>query len=641
MQMTFDQAPRPSLLQAFAARRSQGYMMRSERRTGYNGNSPRRRRPRRKRAGILYVFVTLLLSVLLWPLGMVMLWRKKVRMQPGTKLLISLVTLCASIFLIVYLLTVKVDNPKFTAFQDKANDVLDQAADRIAVAGDAAYKQGVVAWGVMQDFGQAAGDYSVRLLADGLDKGVELAADARVGILKLTGHEVTPEPTEAPEVTPAVTEAAEPAEDDEAEATEAPATAKPAATSRPSPTVVENKELNIYVPKASPKAELAAPLGEGTLRPNGDFEPGLAPDEAEEAPEETASAPTPSPLSTQGAVESSADADEAEEEIAEDNEAAPFGKEEPKESVEDEAEPEESDEAEENGEDEAEEPEATPEPTETPAPTDTPEPTATPVPELTVKVKTAADVTVYYSGGSKGYHTRSCQYVSSNTPAHTLSEALKDGKHACGSCRPVDAALLDEEYVVWVDGQDKMHTTDECARFEGEWRLISLAQAIGEGCVPCDACEADIYAARSGLMPTPTPTPTPEPTPEPTPATVNPTVTLKPAAEAIVYHSTNGKFYHTQQLCKGMTGSSPFKFEDVVNDYRPCSNCGAPAQELVSAVCLWQDEAGLCHTSDECPRFTGRWTLVERDVALNLGYAPCPDCGAEEYLLPNTTVLTY
>ena len=80
MQMTFEQAQRGGLLQAFATR-GNGYMMRSEKRPGsYGGGRQPGRRPRRKRAGFFYIFLTLLVSIILWPVGMVMLWRRKVRM---------------------------------------------------------------------------------------------------------------------------------------------------------------------------------------------------------------------------------------------------------------------------------------------------------------------------------------------------------------------------------------------------------------------------------------------------------------------------------------------------------------------------------------------------------------------------------
>ena len=64
MQMTFDQAIKPGILQAFAFRRNSGYVMRSEKRPGYGGSAGggrnNRRKPRRPKAGILYILLTFL-----------------------------------------------------------------------------------------------------------------------------------------------------------------------------------------------------------------------------------------------------------------------------------------------------------------------------------------------------------------------------------------------------------------------------------------------------------------------------------------------------------------------------------------------------------------------------------------------------
>ena len=54
--------------------------------------------------------------------------------------------------------------------------------------------------------------------------------------------------------------------------------------------------------------------------------------------------------------------------------------------------------------------------------------------------------------------------------------------------------------------------------------------------------------------------------------------------------------------------------------------------------CLWLDENGLCHTSDECAEFSGSWTLIPRDEALEAGHTGCTACGADEYLVPGTIV---
>ena len=114
MQMTMDQAMRPGMFNF--ARRSGGYVMRSEKRPAYGSSGSGGRKPKPPKAGAFYILMTLIISILIWPVGMVMLWRKKVRMQTGTKLLISLLTMCASVFMIVFLLTVRVEDERFTVF---------------------------------------------------------------------------------------------------------------------------------------------------------------------------------------------------------------------------------------------------------------------------------------------------------------------------------------------------------------------------------------------------------------------------------------------------------------------------------------------------------------------------------------------
>ena len=74
------------------------YMMRSEKR-GRSGGSPasgapkkRPHRRRRKRAGFFYKLIMMILLLVLWPVGLIMLWQRKVRWGVGTKLLTSVVT---------------------------------------------------------------------------------------------------------------------------------------------------------------------------------------------------------------------------------------------------------------------------------------------------------------------------------------------------------------------------------------------------------------------------------------------------------------------------------------------------------------------------------------------------------------------
>ena len=519
MQMTFDQAIKPGILQAFAFRRNSGYVMRSEKRPGYGGGAGggrnNRKKPRRPKAGILYILLTFLVLLVVWPVGIVMLWRRKVRMSAGTKLLISLLTLCVSVFLIVFALTIHVDNPKYTEFQDKANDWLNRAAADVAVAGDAAYKKGVETWDVMTDCADLAAKPVMNNLADGIDKAVELTGGLRDKLRGTTDATPSPAPadTAAPEVTPDVTDAL--------------------------PELIE-----ISLPENTPDPESGKPLSDGTLTAAGEFKPD-----------------------------------------------------------------------------------------ETPAPTDTPAPEPTPTPVPDVPVKAPGEATVYYNKEGKLYHMRSSCKKMNSAKAHTLAEAVEAGKQNCNACSSPDAAILEAKDVVWADEKKVFHTTDACAKFEGQWTLIPLEDALKGEYTPCPECQADIFAIVNAE---PTPTPTPEPTPVPEAEKVSPATTLKPAGDAKVYHSSNGKFYHRRSVCQGMTGSKAYKLSEITSKYKRCKTCDAPDTALVGKACLWMDEDGLCHTSDECAKFKGAYTLIERDKALEEGKSGCPDCGADEYLVPNT-----
>ena len=570
MQMTYDQAMRPGLLTLLAARRRGGYVMRSEKRPGYGGGSggsagqggKKPRRPRK--AGFFYILMTLIISLILWPIGMVMLWRRKVRMQAGTKLLISLLTLCISVFLIVFVLTVHVDNERFTAYQDKANDWLDNAAVQLSKTGDTVYKKSVEAWSVMTEFVEDVSQPALNTLADGIDKGVEGGRWVRNRIIRLTGGEVE-EPM------------------------------RPTDT-REDGTPLYDDALNVRLPDETPEPGSGKALEAGMLGKDGSISPGV----------------TPNPTATP----------------APGDEAGPLGW------------------------------RATASPTPVPTPTPTPEPV------LTVTVKPAADAVVYYNDTGKLYHMQKTCSGMKTADEHTLAEAVEAGKKNCSVCGSPDASMLDEPYVVWADADSRFHTSSECEKFNGEWRLISLNDAINtEHLSPCADCEADIYAAlnaKAAPIPTPTPkpsptatpvptptpkptatptpTPTPSPSPTPAPVVIVPSVTLKPAAAARVYRSSNGKFYHKVELCKGMTGSSPYLLSDVAGQYKQCNTCQAPSADLIGQPCLWVDESNICHTTDACARFNGTYTLMVRDEALEKGLVACPDCGANEYLVPNTVI---
>ena len=620
MQMTYEQAMRPGALMLFAARKGSGYMMRSEKRGGAYG-SPKRRPPRRKKAGFFYIFITLLLSVLLWPIGMVMLWRRKVRMTSGTKLVISLLTLCMSIFLIVFALTVPLDNVEYTAFQDKANDWLDKAAADVAVAGDATIKKTSETWQTMTDFARAGAAYAGPYIANAIDAGVDAAGKARDAIENLFQRKPAepvpigePEETEAPQITgtpgatgtPASTEVPEateapietdaPVPGDTAEASDAPETEAPKATAEAGET------LELLLPETSPSADDAQPLEDGALHANGDFEPGDA-DAPTDAPEATDAGATPQAatdtplLPTEAVTEAPADeATEAAQTPKTDMVLVPVT--EPPAAEPDEApteapadEPTEAP-AEEPAEAPAEEPAEAPAEEPAEAPTEAPaedapivweavgEPTETPAEAVTESpaegvgytVKPAGQATVYYFSKSVGFHNGPDRHDMNGAPAHTLQEAFDADKHPCKSCGMPDRSILDVDHIAWIDAKNRIHTTDECADFSGKWRLMSLDKALDAGYDACETCGADFYAEE--LFPAPTATPAPE--------AVHPATALKPAGEARVYFYDSSKGYHIGPDCSSMKNAPARTLEEAV---RPGSRQSgeAPVPDSCSA----------------------------------------------------------
>ena len=125
----------------------------------------------------------------------------------------------------------------------------------------------------------------------------------------------------------------------------------------------------------------------------------------------------------------------------------------------------------------------------------------------------------------------------------------------------------------------------------------------------------------------------------PAPEVVTPSVPLKSAGEITVYYFDVSKGYHVAPDCKGMNGAPAHTLADAAADgKRACGNCKPASTSLIGQAALWQDENGVCHTSDECASFSGAYRLVLRDDALAQGLAACPDCGAAEYLIPGTVL---
>lgn len=597
------------------------YMMRSEKRgkgapsgSGRSG-APRRRPPRRrrKRAGFFYKLLTMLLLLLLWPVGLVLLWQRRLRWGVGTKLLTSVVTFAACIILIGFALTVNTGNADYTAMQDRANSFLDVAADALIDAGETAGEQAKIIFEGASDLADAAWQRGRILLADGIDFAADRGAKLRADIDKLIDSAKSKDGDDAPA-----------AEATDEIASEATPSADPTAESKPTARITvgpESSRLPVYLPDENPSAEEGETIEGGVLERGGGASSATLP--------------------------------------------------------------------------------ATREPVITPAPT----------PEvLAFMVKPAAEAIVYYNNGGKCYHMASSCGSMASAAQHSFGETAESSVRRCSKCGTPDKSILDEEYIVWIDGSRIAHLTDECAAFVTGWNLMTAAQAAEEKITACTVCSADDYltALANGkqvqvlqpesaepvalstetiesveiveiapsIEPTeepteaPTQAPTEEPTeaptqapieataaaateapavseapaetlavyvkPTPTPMMIVPTRALKAVDEISVY--LEGESFHLLADCSAIAASaSEARLADCAGK-TACESCAAMLASFAEEHYLWQDENGLCHTGDDCEAFSGSLTLIPRDEALEQGLSGCKSCKAAEYLFPRTAI---
>lgn len=663
MQAVFNPSPAATVLR-FAGGRS--YMMRSEKRGGpapnHRASAPRPPKRRRRRAGFFYKLLTLLLLLTVWPVGLMLLWRRRLRWGVGTKLLTSVVTLAACIVLIGFALTVNTGNAQYTAVQDSINGFLDSAADTLIDAGGVVgEKTEQVAQGA-SEFSEALWMRSKLLLSDGIDAGVQLTQRFKGSMNGLLAK-LDADNEDEPKASPVETESPE-ANADPDKATDAPE-------------IVVNtdaSELPVYLPDVTPDAAEAAVAMQGLLTRDGTLVEGRPAATVKPSAEPTPTA-TLEPLvftvkpaseaavyyngsgkyyhmtSACGSMKTAVQhtLSEALEEgklpcsrcgtpdetvleasivwVDEDEVA----------HLSDECEAFSglwslvaAAEAQKNGLTGCKECSAdlylraiaaeldvvlqtpaapteipTVEPTEKPTKAPTPKPTATPTVKPSIKPE--------------------------ETPAEDTDDAVSAAE--LSSDAPVEKASV--------------KSTKKSTATPTEAATAEPTQAPTE--TPTEAptkkpTEAPTRLPTAEPTQAPTEIPTAEPTQAPTEApaseTVSPAATLKPAGEATVYHSSNGEWYHTFNRCSGMTGGNAYTLAECAENFKCCNACGAPKAELIGQECLWKDEKNICHTSDECPAFEGLYQLILLDDAMTHGYIACSECNADAYLV-HEAVVTY
>ena len=511
-------------LQLFARRGGRNYMMRSEKRPSYN-RPEQERRPKRRRKRYGYIILTLLVSILLWPVGLFLIWNRRLRCGVGGKLLWSIATLAVFCGLILALLTVPTGNAEFQRFQDDANDFIETASADLTIAWETFSERAGDAFGNMRTVGYSIGNFSLNKAADGIEGGVELGRDARAWLEGL----FPAEDAQAP---------AADGEDADEDAPAAQSSASPSPLSAPTPSVS-------IEPPSDEESEAAQLAVAGLALAHA----GLDDDGASVAPQLT---PYPTPTSRDAAPEAS---ERPEATQAPERSATPEAESAETAEATQEATPSATPEAE--ASEDTDVPRETPQPAMA-APTPTPRPaTLTSEP---VSAKAAGEFTVYHTDGGRYYHTDATCSGMRDADAYTLAESVEDGFDPCPDCDAPAAELLEAEDAVWVDEDSVYHISDECPSFSGEARLMAVEDAEAADCVPCAACGANALSSQEDAL--------------------SEDELLEAAKDVTVYFYDGSRAYHAESSCYGMSGAPERTlYEAIEMDKPPCSRCDPPTLE--------------------------------------------------------------
>ena len=207
-----------------------------------------------------------------------------------------------------------------------------------------------------------------------------------------------------------------------------------------------------------------------------------------------------------------------------------------------------------------------------------------------------AGQTVYANSGGKYYHSKpSCRDMAS-APAMTLAQALASGKVKCPYC--------------WGDGSTSIGTKTAVAAASANAVSASKAAAAPTAAIP----EAPAVNNAAG-----------ETAAERTSAAKTTTVTTTSASGntggAYVYATANGRYYHTNSTCGGMTNARRVPLSAMLSSGRSaCPTCAAGASKTVYAS---RGDSYYHYNKTHAGAGAASGTLAE---ALAYGLKACPAC---------------
>lgn len=290
----------------------------------------------------------------------------------------------------------------------------------------------------------------------------------------------------------------------------------------------------------------------------------------------------------------------------------------------------------------------TPTPMPTPSPSPTPSPTPTPTPEPSPPVEM-----VWHVPGETVYHNDPTCGGRTGAEEITLTEALALGLLPCDQCvlnagqSPEPAGSLEPEAPALASITQSSEPTVTPVPTATE---MVAGKSVTTSAEPTASLDPDATAKVSAMPATPrtpeallTPSPSPSLAPEST-ATPEPTVaasatlvslpTPEPLGETLVWHTSNGKYYHSDEHCPGMSGAKQYTLASSVEaGFKPCTRCKPPAPELLKEeFVVWCGTDHIFHISGKCTAIEGKPTVMTFEEALlEEGYTGCPVCGANLY----------
>jgi hypothetical protein len=281
-------------------------------------------------------------------------------------------------------------------------------------------------------------------------------------------------------------------------------------------------------------------------------------------------------------------------------------------------------------------PTPTPMPTPTLLPTSapTPNPTPTPTPEPVQMVWFVFDEMMYHNdptcGGRSGAEEIPLSAAMEMGLVPCPECVLNAGESAQPSAAPEATATAMAVITQSTDGTPTLAPTATPA---------IAAKAVESAAQPAASADLPATPNAPNAIVTPSPSPsltpvataTPKPTPAPTPILLPPEEKL---GEMLVWHTTNGKYYHVDEHCPGMSGAKQFTLQSSVDaGFKPCTKCKPPAPELLKEkFVVWCGTDRVFHITSKCSAIAGMPTVMTFEEALlEEGYTGCPVCGANLY----------